>query len=421
MQYYGLKSILASGKTSIPMKTTSDAFYIAESRDDPYIEPEFSKVFYDEEKPTIILVSAVGATGKSALANVLSHGTGLPLLDLGKYKPVGANSLTGLLTSSFDSKDLSTVFTGLEQGTFGVIIDGIDEARAKTTRMGFEAFLDDIVQRCGLNDKTSFILLGRTQALDDCYLYLIDRKIQVGLINILPFNLDQARQYIDSFTSGMTSPFKPQYEQARDVILRRLKSAFGAKADEDNFLSFIGYPPVLDAIVTLLEKEKNYHKLLSELGDDTTDNVEVDLLFQIANYILKREKDEKIIPNIIEPIMAGVPQNIQAEARRNVFEAEEQSYRLISFCNGKQVKMDTLDPAVLNEKYEEQLASFLPEHPFLHGNEFRNTIFESVTLAILIASSSTDNYQKLIYEYMQGRKNNYYLVYLLNKTGKFFI
>jgi hypothetical protein len=53
----------------------------------------------------VILISAVGATGKTALAEQLSRETRLPILDLGKHKPVGDNTLTGLLTTAYDVKD----------------------------------------------------------------------------------------------------------------------------------------------------------------------------------------------------------------------------------------------------------------------------------------------------------------------------
>jgi hypothetical protein len=112
----------------------------------PYIQPSFEKILFDSERPTIILISAVGASGKTALAENLSRETGLPILDLSKHQPVGANALTDVLTQAFDIQDISTVLGGLATGTFGVIIDGVDEGRSKTTKEAFEAFLDDIIR-----------------------------------------------------------------------------------------------------------------------------------------------------------------------------------------------------------------------------------------------------------------------------------
>jgi hypothetical protein len=113
--YCNLKSIITSGKQG-PFALQDEscgAFRVAEKRDQPYIEPRFSKEIFDTEKPTIILISAVGATGKTTLAEVLSHETGLPLLDLSKLKPVGENTLTGLLTMAFPVAELSDVLAGI--------------------------------------------------------------------------------------------------------------------------------------------------------------------------------------------------------------------------------------------------------------------------------------------------------------------
>ena len=53
------------------MGLPTDSFYIAPPRSTPYIEPTFSKIVFEAERPQVILISAVGATGKSALVHVL--------------------------------------------------------------------------------------------------------------------------------------------------------------------------------------------------------------------------------------------------------------------------------------------------------------------------------------------------------------
>ena len=244
----------------------------------------------------MLLISAVGATGKSALAKVLSVRLNLPLLSLGRHKPVGDNTLTGLLTTSFAVDQLSAIFQSIDSGEFGIIIDGIDEGRSKTTEQAFQAFLDDLARLCKGAKSPSFVLLGRTQILEECWIYLDDKGISTGLLTIDPFNPDQARAYIDKFTDGPNSSQASQYYETRDLILNKLSTAFSAAdaAPGGNFLSFIGYPPVLDAIVTLLNEERNYHRLKEQLADSRSTNIEIDLLLKIADYILARERDEKV-------------------------------------------------------------------------------------------------------------------------------
>jgi hypothetical protein len=163
MNFYDFVSVLSANKSPMSLQESTNSFGVAPERREPYIEPTLDKTEFERAQPAVILVSAVGATGKTTLAQVLSHRTKLPLLDLAKHKPVGDNTLTGLLTSAFRVEDLSTVFDGIRHGKFGVIIDGIDEGRSKTSEKAFEAFLDDVSRLCKDASTTSFVLLGRTR------------------------------------------------------------------------------------------------------------------------------------------------------------------------------------------------------------------------------------------------------------------
>lgn len=243
MKYYNVKSMLSASKNPLVVRNESSSFLISGKKTRPYIEPSFQKIIFDTERPTILLVSAVGATGKTALAEQLSQDTNLPLLDLAKHKPVGDNTLTGLLTHAFDVKDIGAVFQGLASGSYGIIIDSIDEGRSKTTEKAFEAFLDDIVRLCQPSSAMTFVLLGRTQILDDCWTYLSEKGISTALITISPFTIVRAKQYIDAFTSGATSAYASQYKTARDTILEKLGRAFTGNMykEREEFLSFIGY------------------------------------------------------------------------------------------------------------------------------------------------------------------------------------
>ena len=359
MNFHNFQSIIGSGKRNFVMKATTDSFAIATERTTPYIEPTFTKNEFDVEKPKVLLISAVGATGKSALAEVLSTRLNLPLLSLGQHKPVGDNTLTGLLTTSFAIDQLTAVFQSIDSGEYGIIIDGIDEGRSKTTEHAFQAFLDDIARLCKGAKSPSFVLLGRTQILEECWIYLDDKGISTGLLTIDPFSADQARSYIDKFTHGAESSQSSQYFETRDLILTKLSTAFSTAdgAAGSNFLSFIGYPPVLDAIVTLLDEERNYHRLKEQLANSQSTNIEIDLLLKIADYILARERDEKVLPNIVDPLLDGLVPPIEQSKKDRIFDREEQCVRLVSHCIGLKSSFSHIADAVLNARYEEQFRS----------------------------------------------------------------
>ena len=269
MQYNALKSIVASQKGPVALQIASDSFFVKPARVAPYIEPSFSKIEFPE-KPSILLVSAVGASGKTTTAHALSFDIQLPVLDLAKHKPVGDNTLTGILTSAYPIEKVGAVLEGLRKGTHGIIIDGIDEGRSKTTEQGFEAFLDDLIERSKGSTSTAIVVFGRSQVLFSTWFYLVDKGADVGMVQIDPFDLEQAKKYIDAGVTETTTGQQETYEQARDAVLAKLGAAFSPAAKADNaFLSFIGYPPVLDAIATLLRKERNYHRVQQALSDGT--------------------------------------------------------------------------------------------------------------------------------------------------------
>jgi hypothetical protein len=381
-----------------------------------YIEPTFTKVEFEKrnEKPTFLLISAVGASGKSMLANKLSADTGLPILDLGKHPPVADNTLTGLLTTSYPLADLSAVFSGIREGTFGVIVDGIDEGRSKTNEKAFEAFLDDLVKLSRGSGRTSFVMLGRTKALDDCWIYLTIKGVSVGLASLDPFSLEKAREYIDHFADPPTSGQALNYAESRDRILSKLSDAFAEEGGK--FLSFIGYPPVLDAIATLFRKEKNYYRLTAELDDGAGGEVEKNLLHRIASYILERERTEKVLPNLVHSLLVDLPQKERTEIRRAAFSLEEQCARLIAYCLGENLEVQVFVDPALNAMYESGVSIFLAEHPFIVGHEFRNAVFEAVSIAVLIASRREECVD-LVNRYATGRKDNYHLIYLLDEIA----
>jgi hypothetical protein len=399
------------------MSAPTASFLVAASQQRPYIEPSFRKDDFNEEKPRFLLMSAVGASGKTALAKKLSADTGMPLLDLGIHPPVADNTLTGLLTTAFPLDQLSNILTSLKSGAFGVIIDGIDEGRSKVNEPAFNAFLEDLIKLSAGSPQTSFVLLGRTQALLDCWVYLQDRGLSVGLASIDPFSQEQAVRYIDTFADPPVLGQRSHYDATRDSILSKLASAFSGEAPK--YLSFIGYPPVLDAIATLLREEKNYFKLNESLKGEGANEIEANLLFKIASYILDREHTDKVIPNVVEGLLSEFPSTERQQIESAAYNHEEQVARLIAYSLKVPYKLDVIPQPGLNTQYEEKLASFVSEHPFLGGGgrEFRNAIFEAVGIAILIASGRGDH-ASLVNSYSSGRRGNLYVIPMLNQVAQ---
>ena len=242
MQYRHLCALFNAQKQSIHMDHEADSFRIHQSDNSPYIEPTIEKVIFETERPSIILVSAVGATGKTTLARQLSIESGLPVLDLAHHRPVGGHSLTGLITESFDISAVSSVLQGLQHGNFGIIVDGIDEGRSKTTEEGFRSFLANLSGLCASSKRPVFVILGRTAILEDCWIHFTTEGIDTALVTIEPFSVSSAKKYIDAFSLGLESRRAPEYTVARDTIIKKLGAVFSADVDGQNpdFLAFFG-------------------------------------------------------------------------------------------------------------------------------------------------------------------------------------
>lgn len=418
MQYYGLKSVIASLKQPIELKSTSDSFYLKSARVAPYIEPTFSKIEYPTEKPAILLVSAVGASGKSTTAQALAFDTHLPILDLAKHKPVGDNTLTGIITSAYPIEKVGSVLEGLRAGTHGIIIDGIDEGRSKTTEQGFEAFLDDLVERSKGASATTLVVLGRSQVLLSTWLYLAEKGADVGLVRIDPFSLDQAKGYIDAYVQQHNAGQQSQYEQARDSVLEKLGAAFAPSGNgDDAFLSFIGYPPVLDAIVTLLRTEQNYHRINQALSDEADGDLEVKLLIRIADFLLRREREEKALPNFINEIASKADASSGKEIRDTLYNEDEQCARVLTRALGREFTRNVVADIALNDEYEKSLATWCPEHPFLEDTRVRNPVFEAVAVSRCVLSVVPE-YQTIALDYTSANRPTYHLLYIMAQLAQ---
>ena len=116
---------------------------------------------------SIILVSAPGAVGKSTLARQIAFATRSLYVDLATADPVGANTLSGGLAKS-------GLYEAWQSGSLAMLIDGLDEARLRVTQEAFEAFLSDVVE-ISAGRAVPTVLLGRTGAVQDAWLFLTDQ------------------------------------------------------------------------------------------------------------------------------------------------------------------------------------------------------------------------------------------------------
>ena len=422
--FYALVSIWNHKKEDQILPDKQSESFAVERNDNKYfIEPTFTIEEAKSESPRIILISAIGASGKSTLAKELSYKSKSIVLDLAKHDAVGSNSLTGLLThDAFEPQNISTVFEGLKKGTMGVIIDGIDEGKSKTAPQAFSAFLDDIAKLCGTTDgATSFIILGRSNVVDDCFIYFYDKGIDVTLWQLAPFDMIQAQKYIDKHQSENIKK-NENYKIVCKAIFDGLENAL-KQSDRDNrdeILRFLGYAPVLDTISDIIKNNENLYALRKELENDGIRDEMI--LCTILDFLMRREK-LKIKDNFIAPNKVALENTEDGDFEILLYSQLEQSHRLVSFCGNEQPpSKKALKDTHLNQIYERCLYEngFLQEHPFLNGKKFRNQVFESYVIAKIMLSDDLKA-KDSVRAYLRGHSPSCYLIiFMLQffKTGQ---
>ena len=421
MNYQLLKSLVASRKVPLTPSVPTESFFVCKERPEPYIEPTFSKVEFPIEKPSILLVSAIAVSGKTTTAKALSFDLGLPILDLTNHKAVGDNTLTGVITNAYPIDDVGGVLQGLRSGTNAVLIDGLDEGRSKTTIQAFDAFLDDLIQRSSASPAPAIVVFGRGQVLLDAWCHLEDSGASVGMLRLDPFSREHAKTYIDESTAPRKSGQEAVYEEARDEILERLGVAFGrvspgVRESDRLLLSFIGYPPVLDAICTLLSGEANYHKTLQALHGTMIAEVEMSLLMQICEHLLTRDYQEKALPNFIEPLAREAGGDLGEQLRTTLYTTDEQCARVLTRSLGRNFPHRIIHDDTLHERYEESVDKWLCDHPFWDEDQgnFRNVVFSSFAVACCSVSKVAE-YRDLAHDYSMANQSTHHLLYFVKE------
>lgn len=398
-------------------KNDAKELWLADSKSDLYVEPEFSfvKAISTCDKlveAQVILVSAVGATGKSELTKALSFDLKMPVVDLGNAKVVASNSLTGLVFQYLQPVDGGELLQNLQRGDAAMLIDALDEGYQKTNTQGFFDFLDDVIRNAS-NNSCSFIMLGRTNAIEMCSLYLDEKGIKVAVLQIEPFSLNKAQEFIDKRICGcLTEKYKSAYQKTRDYVLKSLGDFFKTddKMGVNQYNNFIGYAPVLLAISEFLDgkKVKNYMALLERLKSSKFKSMS--LILDIVNRILDRDKNDKIVPNLISKIISNRDAAFQKLALEKAYTQEEQCARVLYILLGEVYPYSPIADEAFNTEYTKGLDSWMTEHPFLSGRKPANVVFECYILAKLI---QVDKYKDAVYRYMNINHINSFMFFFL--------
>jgi hypothetical protein len=336
--------------------------------------------------PSLILVEARAAVGKSMLARYLAWATNSPLWDLADIF-VGNGTLWGSLAKAFGAEQLNAVIGRTMAGEFMLVIDSLDEAEMHAGGQAFDAFLAELRDMYSTpRPAPSAILLGRTETIDYIEMFL-GEKFAATRYSIDDFDRGQAYEFIDrrldagkvadeSFKAGAHRRRVGLYFEARqrlyDFLAARLVPDRVLNTRERNrddlrrVTSFLGYAPVLEAVAEYLASyASNYPAFVNELArmeadPHRSDDVQWQMLRMIVTRLLEREQ-RKVVAQVRKVIADTEWSNWDS-----LYGPDEQCSRVLARKHAGQGALGLRPdlPAELLSRYEDIIKNALPNHPF---------------------------------------------------------
>lgn len=373
---------------------------------------------HNPPQPRVVIISAAGAVGKSTLAEEMARERGAPLWDLSRAKTVGQGSLAGMISQTYGVGASPEVTRAVVGGELFFVIDALDEARVKVTESAFLDFLQDIADLGGQCAGVGFILLGRTQIAETAWLALED-TVPTSILTIQPFSRGQAETYIERRIRTLSTAAAESMDQnrqpfqaARDTLLDSLsKAVMGVDASEASRVeaeAFIGYAPVLDALAFRMSRETNWVNLQASASESSkrADQAEgplrpAALLREVVLGVLNREHEQKLGKNL-RPVLEPTAQGLGWSGWEELYAPPEQCARLITRVLSVPFSGPTASfPPALRGEYEERLAQFAAEHPFLvEGSRFASVVFEAYVFANALTDESLRPYRTSVEQRM---------------------
>mgnify|MGYP001581818777 CR=1 FL=1 len=399
---------LCPGVTVLPIVGSTRALQYVASGLKEFVAPNLTDRADVENPPSpaVAVISAAGAVGKSTLAREIARVRSAPLWDLSHSGPVGQHTLSGALLDAFGPQSIGTAYPLFGSSNLFIVIDALDEARVKVNEASFQAFIRDIASLAAGATSPRVLLLGRTQVAETTWLLLEDAGVRTALYVIEPFTRPQANQYIEGrmrVLSGRrgesVDAHGESFKAARDLIFDHLERALNSNSEggpSEAAGQFLGYAPVLDSIAVLLAREANWHALQERLRsalhdlDSAGPQGHQTVLEVVVKNVLAREHEEKLVRTIKPALEAGAAAH-NWSAWSTLYDAEEQSQRLLARILGITIDYPLQMPKELKLQYEECLDSWLPEHPFLRDGRYAaNVVFESYLYAGGLLGEQTD-------------------------------
>jgi len=334
----------------------------------PFVSPTL-RVVEEASEPNVTLISARGATGKSTLAHQLSSVTSAPLWRLDADLAVSGDALESRLSRYLGADDPVSRFRSTD-GAF-VIIDALDEARMRVSGASWGDYMRSIAEVAAEGHR--FVLLGRERVLDDVWLDLADSGIATEWYEISHFDAEQRRAYVDARVEKRGFDTSNEvYLRARDAVLAALAGTVSGRLAD----AFVGYAPVLDAVVELLS-ERNLIAVENTFSAEVQSPESIAVLERVLVSLLDREHGK----------LEQLARQLELDPGQ-VYGADEQLRWLLADLLGGDPPDLEWCPQETRAEYARQVEPFLRDHPFRSEKRWASPVFSAYVAALRFGEPS---------------------------------
>lgn len=338
-----------------------------EEKDEFYIVPTL-KDNVQEKDSKLILFSAPGATGKSALARYISRKKNALLWDLSQY-PIANHSYSGMLVEALGAKGFSSFTEGLINGNAVLVVDALDEAEMISGRAAIETLLTDLRNAVSVALCPNVVLCARTETAHFIRHFYAqeEHKLEISQYEISFFEDTAAVDFVKTkiaqnrSKAGDNRPVTPATVECIKSLFEEIRRLLDH--NNDTIKSFIGYAPVLEALAVYCDEDSNTMQLVQKIQRS---NCSAEIFQKIMDHILVREKG-KVVNGFKERCSKDYP---EFEDWDSVYSEQEQLIRIINYVLFEDVFFDAFSndnlPKELIPEYRECVISFIKDHPFVH-------------------------------------------------------
>lgn len=376
-----------------------------------YVFPQFNDLSTKRDAH-IYIISAPGATGKSALAKYLAYMYNSIYWNLADIT-LGDNSFIGTLVRSVGTANYSSYTEDLLSGRTKLIIDAFDEAEMISGTRAVQSFLSDIATNTAEAQFPCVILLSRAETAQNICTYFDSINTAYNHYEISFFEETTSIDFIQAIVNN-NSNSRQNPEIIHNCIVQYLANIDSKILQEDNLRSFTGYAPVLEVIGMHIAQETNAYSFLQTLQSASMKGIEI--IEKILVKLLEREQI-KVKDGFLKRIKTKVKDHAINESE--IYPIREQLIQLVCFIlfgsYDNSFSPNNHIPDELKDDYSSVLSTFLPQHPFIkstgHSFSFTGPAFRDYVIAKLMESEDNDSLIQLFFS--EKRISNHFPSHLL--------